>query len=120
ERAAEALLLRPDPFVDGGLLATQLRILLSHDLDHLVREAAEKACLEADRAPLLDRAPHHAAQDVAAVLVRRHDPVRDQERRRAAVVGEDAEGPRGGRILPVAAPRQTLPKLDQGTELVVL
>ena len=52
-------------------------------LDRALGEAAQIRRLEAEHAALLDRAAHDPAQDVAAVLVRGHDAVGDQEGRAA-------------------------------------
>jgi len=120
ERAAEALLLGGQPAVDRVPLRAQLRVGVAHDLDHAVGEPAQERRLDADRAPLLDRAAHHPPQDVAAVLVRRHDPVRDQEAHRAAVVGEHAQRLGGRDVRSVAPARQLLAEIDERPELVRL
>ena len=76
--------------------------------------------LEAEVAALLDRPPHHPAQDVAAILVRRHDPGRDQEAHPAGVVGDDPHRPgrlRGRFVLQAA---HLLGEFDQRTEQVGL
>ena len=51
----------------------------------------QEARRDPDPAALLDRPAHDAAQDVAAVLVGRHDAVGDEERQRPRVVGEDPQ-----------------------------
>src|SRR3954451_4311616 len=115
ERAAEALLLPPDPLLDRLAARAQLGIRLAHHVDHDVDELRQEARLDADAVALLDRATHDAAQDVAAVLVRRHDPLGDEERRRARVVGEDPQ-----RALVVVARRELAAEVHERGELVGL
>ena len=83
ERAAEAFLLGSDPLENRLAPADQVGIGGAHLIDHLLGELRQEHALDADALSLLHRASHDAAQDVAAVLVRRHDPVTDQERHRA-------------------------------------
>ena len=52
----------------------------------------EEAVLQAERASVADRAAQDAAKDVVAVGVAGLDAVGDGERKRADVVGDDAEG----------------------------
>ena len=121
ERAAEALLLRVEPLANRVPLLAELRVRGAHQLGHTRREAREKAGIELERmAPLEDRAADDAPQHVAAILVRGHDAVRDQEAHRATVVGEDPQGAVGGEIVAVLAPRELLAELDQRRELVGL
>ncbi len=90
KRFAEALLLEPDDALDLVGVLAQLGVGIAHLLDHDRREPVH--ALEADTLAVLDRAAQQAAADVAAALVSRRDPVGDQERDGAAVVGEHAVG----------------------------
>ena len=83
-------------------------------------EARQERALDADPAALLDRAAHDAAQHVAAVLVRRHDAVGDQERHPARVVGEDAQRAVDVELARRSGARQLLAEPDQRQELVGL
>ena len=85
----QALLLVSHPAHHGVALVGQLRVGGRQRIESAVREALHKQCREVDRPALLDCAAHDPAQDVAAVLVRRHDAVGDQRRGPAGVVGED-------------------------------
>ena len=88
ERLGEPLLLaRHDALDLVGVLREQ-RVRLAHLADDDARQPVR--VVEADAARLVDRAAQEAPADVAAPLVRRLDPFRDQEARRAAVVGEHA------------------------------
>jgi hypothetical protein len=59
-----------------------------HDrADDLVQERP----VEPEQLPVPRRAPEEAAEHVARALVRRHDPVGDEERHRAPVVGDHAQ-----------------------------
>ncbi len=91
ERAPEALLLGGQPHVDRLRVLDELRVGAAHDLAHPRGVAREEAGRELQRAALLDRPAHHAAQHVAAILVGGHDAVGDQEGHRARVVGEDPQ-----------------------------
>jgi hypothetical protein len=83
QRAAEALLLVADPAHDQVALGSQVRVRVTHQLDHLLAEASEEWRLEAEDPALLDRTTHDPAQHVPAVLVRRNDAVGDQVDRAA-------------------------------------
>ena len=115
EGAAEALLLRARPAHDRVALALELGVGGAHDRDDLLDEARQEAGLDADPAALLDRAAHDPAQDVAAVLVGRHDAVGDEEGQRARVVGEDAQ-----RALVGLGARQLAPERHERRERVGL
>jgi hypothetical protein len=65
-----------------------VRVRLPHLRDDDARQAVRVA--QADAVRLVDRAAQQPPADVAATLVRRLDPLRDQERRRTPVVGEHA------------------------------
>jgi hypothetical protein len=69
---------------------------------------------------LLHRAAHDAPQDVAAILVRRDDPIGEQDGHRATVVGEDPKRPGGREVLAVALAAQLLAELDERPEVVGL
>ena len=120
ERPAEALLLGLEPLLDRVALLAELTVLGAHDLGDAVGVDAQEARVELERAALLDRAAHDAAQDVAAILVRRDHAVGDQERHRARVVGEQTQRSVGRILLAVAPAAHLLPQLDQRPELVGL
>ena len=120
ERAPEALLLPGQPAADRLALLDQLGVGPAHHLLDDVGVAGEEARLEPEHAALLDRAAHHAAQDVAAVLVGGHDAVGDEEGHPARVVGQDPQRAVGREGLAVAAAGELLPQLDQRLELVGL
>ena len=106
ERAAEPLLLGDDPLEDVLALGLELGVGLAHRLDDRVDVARQERVLHPGAVPLLDRAAHDAAQDVAAVLVGGHDAVGDEERHAARVVGEDPQRAlvdlAGGQLAPEA------------------
>ena len=88
ERLAEALLLGlHDPLDLGGVLE-QLGEGAGDLLDHDRGQPVDVA--QADAVALLHGPADQPADDVAAALVRRRDPLGDQEHHRAAVVGEDS------------------------------
>ena len=88
ERLAEALLLEPDDALDLLAMLAELRIGVAHLLADDPAEPVD--AVEPDPLAVLDGTADDAAADVAATLVRRRDAVGDQERHRAAVVGEHA------------------------------
>ena len=88
ERLTEALLLLFHDVLDLGGVLAQLGVGVGHLLDHDGRQPVH--VLEPDALAVLHGAADDAARDVAAALVRRRDAVGDQERHRAAVVGEHA------------------------------
>ena len=90
DRLAEALLLRADDALDLVGVLDDLRVPRADLLDDDARQQVDGG--QADPAGLDDRAPDQPAEDVAATLVRRRDPLRDEERHPAPVVGEDAVG----------------------------
>ena len=99
----------------------QLGVGGAHQLGDDVRVAPQEARLELERvAALQDRAAHDPPQHVAAVLVRGHHAVGDQERHRAAVVGEDPQRAVDRVLGAVAAARELLAERDQRRELVGL
>ncbi len=120
ERASEALLLGARPALDRRRLGAQLGIDVAHQLDHTLVQPAQERALDPEHPPLVHRAAHQAAQHVAALLVGGHDPVGHQERRPAAVIGEHAQRARRRVVLPVAAPRELLPQLDQRSDVLGL
>ena len=91
ERPSEALLLRLEPPAHEVAFDEELGILAAHQLRDHVRVTPQEARAQLERAALLDRATHDAPQDVAAVLVGGDHAVGDQERHRAAVVGEQTQ-----------------------------
>jgi hypothetical protein len=116
ERAPEALLLVGDPAQDRVALLREVRVDAGHRLDHALREAPQVRRLQLEHPALLDRSAHDPAQDVAAVLVRGHDPVGEQVRRPARVVGDDPHRARGLRVLIVGATRELLREPDERAE----
>ena len=120
EGARERLLLAPHPHPDRVGVLVQLRVRGAHQLAHEVRVAGQEAGLDPDPPPLHDRAPHQPAQHVAAVLVRGHDAVGDDEAHPARVVGEDAQRAVGLEGLPVAPAGELLAEVDQRADLVGL
>ena len=120
ERAVERLLLAGEPHLDRFPLLVQLRICGPHQLAHDLRVARQEPGLDPDPPPLDDRAPHQPPQHVAALLVRGHDAVGDQEAHPARVVGEDPQCAIGLERLLVAAAAELLAERDQRLELVGL
>ena len=109
QRLAERLLLGREPHVDRPGLRVQLGVARAHELAHDGGEAGQERALDADPAALQHRAPHEAAQHVAAVLVGRDDAVGDQEGHPPRVVGENAQRPVDVDRLAVAAARTAPP-----------
>ena len=91
----EALLLGGEHAPDLLPVLDELRIRVSHLLDHDLGEAGQERRLHPDPQPVLGRAADDAAQDVAAPLVRRRHALGGDERHPAAVVGEHAVRLRG-------------------------
>ena len=122
ERAVEALLLGAQPLVHQVALLDDPRVGAPHQLGHDVGVAREhrEARLDAELATAEDRAAHDPAQDVAAILVGGHDAVGDEERHRAGVIGEHAQGTVDLEARAVALPAELLAQLDQRLEVVGL
>ena len=120
ERLPELLLLAREPHVDRVRLRVQLGVRRRHQLAHDRREAGEERALDPDPPALQQRPAHHAPQHVAAILVRRHDAVRDEERHPARVVREDPQRAVRVEVRPVRAPGELLAEPDQRQELVGL
>ena len=91
ERLAEALLLATHDAEHQLVLLHDLRVRAAHHRDRRVDERGRDQLLGAEQERVTHRAPDDAPQHVAALLVRRHDAVGDEERHRAAVLGEDAQ-----------------------------
>ena len=104
-----------DPLDLGGVL-DELRIGVAHLLDHDAGSAVD--AVEPDALACTDGAADDAAQDVAAALVRRRDAVGDQERHRAAVVGEHAVRLRRARCRRSATPDSRLDPVHDQAEAV--
>ena len=98
ERLARTAPPRAEHVRDLAAVLVELGVDAAHLLDDDVGQMREEQGLEADPVAVLDRAPHDAAEDVAASLVGRRDAVADEERHAAAVVGEDAMRFRGGLV----------------------
>ena len=120
QRAPEALLLGREPHVDHVRLIEQFGVGGAHQLADPLPVADQEPGGELEHASLVDRAAHHPPQDVAAVLVRGHHPVGDQERAGAGVVGQDPQRAVAREVRPVARPGQLLAEFDQRHELVGL
>ena len=75
----------------GAVRVHELGIRGAHHADHASTIAGVTMSSCAEQVRVADGAADDAAQHVAALLVRRHDAVGDQERHRAGVLGEDAQ-----------------------------
>ena len=122
ERVAEALLLAAGDGEDGVGVAGQLGVGVAHDLDAGLDHRRQDQRVDAEHVGEVHGAAQDPAQDVAAVLVRGHDAVGDQERHGAGVVGEQAqgdvgealgtEGPAGDLLGPVGEHRQRVGRVE--------
>ena len=74
---------------DPVALVVQVRVGIAHDLDDDRGERREEWFVASEKATVAHRAPHDAAQHVAAPLVARQDAVGDEERDRPGVVRDD-------------------------------
>ena len=92
ERAVEGLFLDADDVGDHRTAGADLREDVAHRVGEHADELVEEAVLQAERAAVADRAAQDAAEDVVTVGVAGLDAVCDGERKRADVVGDDAEG----------------------------
>ena len=101
-------------------LLVQLGIDVAHRLQHHLAVARQELALDADPVALDDRTAHEPAQDVAAVLVGRHDAVGDQEAHPARVVGEDPHRPVGREVAAVGAAAELLAEVHERADLVRL
>ena len=97
QRLAEALLLAAHDAEHELVLLHDLGVRPAHDVDGRVDQRGRDELLGAEQERVTHRAPDDAAQHVAALLVRRHDAVGDEERHRATVLGEDAQRHVGAR-----------------------
>ncbi len=89
EGPPELLLLADDRAEDLRATLLEERIRVGHDVDDDCRGLVEERLAPAEEPAMADGAPDDPAQDVATALVRGQDAVGDQERRRAAVIGDD-------------------------------
>src|SRR5207344_2806280 len=89
ERGREPFLLRVGDLPDERLVLPKLRINLAEALYHGGDHRIEDPAVDAEPSRMRDEPPDHAAQDVAAPLVRRLDAVRDQEGGRTSVLRDD-------------------------------
>ena len=87
----EALLLAAHDPEDQLALLHDLGVRTAHHLDGGLDQRRRDELLGAEQERVAHRAPDDAPQHVAALLVRRHHAVGDEERHRAAVLGEDAQ-----------------------------
>ncbi len=90
QRGAETRLLELQRFCDQRFGADQLGIGLPHFAHQRGHELPHQRIARADQLRMAHRAPHDAAQHVAAALVRRQHAIGDQKRRSAQVVGDHA------------------------------
>jgi hypothetical protein len=120
EGAAEALLLGAGPALDGGPLGLHVGVDVAQDVARTRAHLHEERLVDAEHVALLDRAPHDAPEDVAAVLVRRDHAVGEQSGRRAAVIRDHAKSAGGGEVVAVLLAGQLLAELDQRGEQVGL
>jgi hypothetical protein len=120
ERTAEALLLGARPALDGGPLAPHVGIDVAQDVAHAVAHLHQEGVGDAEHVALLDRPAHDAAEDVAAVLVRRDHAVREERGGASAVIRDHAQRARGREVIAVLPPGQLLTDPDQGREQVGL
>src|SRR6266511_793724 len=97
DRVEEPLLFGAGDALDVGALLDQFGIDVAHQLRYRSREVHDRRLAATEQPGVADRAAQDAAQHVAAALVRRIHAVRQQERHRPGVVGED---PVGGTALP--------------------
>ena len=93
----EALLFVLDHAGDAADRFEQFGIRLAHLFGDLLRHLEKKRPLEAEHSSVPHGAANDLAQHVAAAFVRGHHAIADQERRGAAVVGEDAQRGIGSR-----------------------
>ena len=99
ECAQEQIGLVLDGIDDADARLHQLGIRVAHDLDHLCADLRVEARVGRHPLGMADCPAHDPPQHVAAPLVRREDPVRQQECRRARVIRDHAHrGRRTARI----------------------
>src|SRR6185503_19316875 len=108
ERAGELLALLEQHLAHTLLLGDELRISLAHHLHKSGHEVVKKRGALAELGPMAHRAPRDAAQHIAAALIRRNNPVDDEEAARADVVRDHAQR----RILVVGGTKQTRSLVD--------
>ena len=96
----------------------QFGISLAHLFGHLLRHLEKEWPLQAQHAPVAHGAANDLAQHVAAAFVRGHHAVADQERRGAAVVGDDAQRSVGLRRRAIRFAGKLAGKVDQRPEKV--
>jgi hypothetical protein len=84
-------LLGEDDLGDPRALLADLRIRAPHAVDHGAHHLVQERPLDAEELPVARRAPEQPPEHVAAPLVRRQHAVGDEERHRAAVVGDHPE-----------------------------
>ncbi len=111
---------RPLPSARSWRAPRELRVGVAHHLDHALAQRRQERRRDLEHPCLTHRPPHHAAQDVAAVLVRGHHPVGHQERHGAPVIGEDPKRSRRGGVRAVRAAGQLLAQGHDRRELVGL
>ena len=92
QRVAEVLLLLAEHADDEVALAGDVGIGVAHHVDRDVGELGEHELVGAEQVGVAHGAADDAAQHVAARLVGREHAVGDEHRRRAGVLGEDADG----------------------------
>ena len=90
QRLAKARLLELERLGDQRLRADEFGIGLAHLLHQHWHEPPHQRLLRAEQFGVSHAAPHDAAEHITAPFVRGQHAVRDQERRRAQMVGDDA------------------------------
>ena len=96
----------------------QFGISLAHLFGHLLRHLEKEWPLQPQHSPVAHGAANDLPQHVAAAFVRWHHSVADQERRGAAVVGDDTQGSVGLRRRAICLAGKLAGKVDQRTEKV--
>ena len=91
-RAGEAFFLAGQVFEDDFAPLTKFSVEIAVGLDDRVRDLREERLMQPDFRPEARRSADNHAADVISSGVARHHAIRDEERRGARVVGDDAVG----------------------------
>ena len=89
ERARELRLLAAHDLHDAGALVDEVRVGALHHVDDDGRGLVQERLAPPEEAAVAYRAPQDPPKDVPAPLVRGQHPVRDEERDRPRVIGDD-------------------------------
>ena len=120
ERGREPLLLRRRHLQHERLVLAELGVDVAPELGRPSDQRLHDRPLDAEPARVRDDAAEHPAQDVAAAFVRRLHAVGDQERGRAAVLGDHLERDVVALVRSVPLAGQRLDHLEERTERVGL